>query len=107
MADESAKPAHAEQHQSIAVQADAGVVPGVYSNLMMITHRKEEFVLDFLFVQPQRGPSGEALATLRSRIITTPEHTKRVLRALEENVRRYEASFGNIQEATDLPSTLQ
>jgi hypothetical protein len=107
MADESAKAGPVEQAQSIAIQADAGVVPGVYSNLMMITHRKEEFVLDFLFVQPQRGPSGEALATLRSRIITTPEHTKRVLRALEENVRRYEATFGNIQEATDLPSILQ
>jgi len=107
MADESAKAGSVEQAQSIAIQADAGVVPGVYSNLMMITHRKEEFVLDFLFVQPQRGPSGEALATLRSRIITTPEHTKRVLRALEENVRRYEATFGNIQEATDLPSILQ
>ncbi|HYC22222.1 MAG TPA: DUF3467 domain-containing protein [Candidatus Bathyarchaeia archaeon] len=107
MADESAKAGRVEQAQSIAIQADAGVVPGVYSNLMMITHRKEEFVLDFLFVQPQRGPSGEALATLRSRIITTPEHTKRVLRALEENVRRYEATFGNIQEATDLPSVLQ
>jgi len=107
MADESAKAGSVEQAQSIAIQADAGVVPGVYSNLMMITHRKEEFVLDFLFVQPQRGSSGEALATLRSRIITTPEHTKRVLRALEENVRRYEATFGNIQEATDLPSILQ
>jgi hypothetical protein len=106
MSDEQAKPP-AEQGQSIAIQADAAVTPGVYSNLMMITHRKEEFVLDFLFVQPQRGPNGEALASLRSRIITTPEHTKRVLRALEENVRRYEASFGVISEATDLPSVLQ
>ena len=93
--------------QQIAIQADASVAPGVYSNLMMISHRREEFVLDFLFVQPQRGPSGEAVASLRSRVITTPEHTKRVLRALEENVRRYEAAFGTIQEATDLPSVLQ
>ena len=93
--------------QQIAIQADTQVAPGVYSNLMMISHRREEFVLDFLFVQPQRGPSGEAIATLRARVITTPEHTKRVLRALEDNVRRYEASFGTIQEATDLPSVLQ
>ena len=64
-------------------------------------------VLDFLFVQPQRGPNGEAVASLRARIITTPEHTKRVLRALEDNVQRYEAAFGTIQEATDLPSVLQ
>jgi hypothetical protein len=93
--------------QQIAIQADAQIAPGVYSNLMMISHRREEFVLDFLFVQPQRGPSGEAIATLRARVITTPEHTKRVLRALEDNVRRYEAAFGTIQEATDLPSVLQ
>jgi Protein of unknown function (DUF3467) len=91
----------------IAIQADANVAPGVYSNLMMISHRREEFVLDFLFVQPQRGANGEAVASLRSRVITTPEHTKRVLRALEENVRRYEAAFGTIEEATDLPPVLQ
>jgi hypothetical protein len=96
-----------DHSQSLAIQADAAVAPGVYSNLMMISHRKEEFVLDFLFVQPQHGPKGEALATLRARVITTPEHTKRVLRALEENVRRYEASFGTIHEATDLPSMIQ
>jgi len=93
--------------QQIAIQADVNVAPGVYSNLMMISHRREEFVLDFLFVQPQRGPSGEAVATLRARVITTPEHTKRVLRALEDNVRRYESTFGVIQEATDLPAVLQ
>ena len=91
---EGTSPAAATQ---IAIQADASVAPGVYSNLMMISHRREEFVLDFLFVQPQRGPNGEAVATLRSRVVTTPEHTKRVLRALEENVRRYEAAFGTIQ----------
>jgi hypothetical protein len=61
------------QSQQIAIQAEASVAPGVYSNLMMITHRKEEFVLDFLFVQPQRGPKGEPIASLRSRVITTPE----------------------------------
>jgi hypothetical protein len=93
--------------QSIAIQADASIAPGVYSNLVMITHRKEEFVLDFLFVQPQRGPAGEGIASLRSRVIATPEHTKRILRALEENLRRYEAAFGQIHEATDLPSVLQ
>jgi len=93
--------------QQITIQADPGVAPGVYSNLTMISHRREEFVLDFLFVQPQRGPKGEALASLRARVISTPEHTKRVLRALEDNVRRYEAQYGTIHEATDLPSVLQ
>lgn len=92
---------------AVAIEADRAIAPGVYSNLMMITHRKGEFVLDFLFVQPQRGQRGEAVASLRSRVITTPDHTKRILRALEENVRRYEAAFGTIDEATDLPTVLQ
>jgi len=93
--------------QAMTVQADGSLVPGVYSNLTMIAHRREEFVLDFLFVQPQRGPSGEAVASLRARVISSPEHTKRVLRALEENIRRYEAAFGEIEESTDLSSVLQ
>ena len=94
-------------NQAMTVQADQVVVPGVYCNLTMIAHRREEFVLDFLFVQPQRGANGEALASLRARVISSPEHTKRVLRALEENVRRYEAAFGPILESTDLPPVLQ
>ncbi len=92
--------------QPIAVQSDPQSAAGVYSNLMMVSHRKEEFVLDFLFVQPQRAASGEAVANLRSRIITSPEHVKRILRALEENVRRYESKFGVIEEATDLPKVV-
>src|SRR5260221_525888 len=84
-----------EQPQSqIQVQVDAQHATGVYSNLMMITHRKEEFVLDFLFVQPQRTPQGQAVANLRSRVITTPEHMKRILKAMEENIGRYEQTFG-------------
>lgn len=73
---------------------------------MMISHRKEEFVLDFLFVQPARSTAGGQLASLRSRIITTPEHLRRIVRAIEENLQRYEAKFGLIQEATDLSKLL-
>ncbi len=89
--------------QQIAIQVDAAQGPGVYSNLMMISHRKEEFILDFLFLQPQRAPHGQSVATLRSRVITSPEHAKRILRALQENQRRYEDNFGIIEESTDLP----
>ena len=87
----------------VAVQADPQVAVGVYSNLMMISHRREEFVLDFLFVQPQMNQQGPGVASLRSRVVTTPEHLKRIVRALEENLRRYESTYGPIQEATDLP----
>ena len=91
------------QDHQISVQIDPQNATGVYSNLMMISHRKEEFVLDFLFVQPQRARQGQSVANLRSRVITSPEHTKRILRALQDNIRRYEESFGQIEEATDLP----
>jgi len=107
MGKEGEHPTGAGVSRHISVQADPSVAPGVYSNLMMISHRREEFVLDFLFVQPQRGPKGEAIATLRARVVSSPEHTKRVLRALADNVRRYEDAFGPIEEATDLPSVLQ
>ncbi|MBI3783957.1 MAG: DUF3467 domain-containing protein [Deltaproteobacteria bacterium] len=90
------------QHQ-IQIQIDAAQASGVYSNLMMISHRKEEFILDFLFVQPQRTPQGQSVATLRSRVVTSPEHMKRILKAIEENIGRYETAFGPIQEATDIP----
>lgn len=89
----------------ISIQIDPQVAPGVYSNLMMISHRKEEFILDFLFVQPQRGPQGQ-IANLRSRVVTSPEHMKRIVRAMAENIARYEAAFGPIEEATDLPKAM-
>ncbi len=94
-----------DDHQ-LSIQSDTESVSGVYSNLMMVSHRKEEFVLDFLFVQPQRGAGGQAVANLRSRVITSPEHVKRIVRALDENVRRYEGKFGVIEEATDLPKVV-
>ena len=95
-----------EQQQQISIQMDAQNATGVYSNLMMISHRKEEFILDFLFVQPQRTPQGQAVANLRARVITTPEHMKRILKAIEENVGRYEQAFGPIQAATDMPKVM-
>lgn len=94
------------QEQQISIQTDPQTVVGVYSNLMMISHRKEEFILDFLFVQPQRTPQGQAVANLRSRVITSPEHMKRILKAMQENIRRYEQAFGIIEEATDMPGVM-
>ncbi len=102
MSEESKK----EESQQISIQIDVQSATGVYSNLMMISHRKEEFILDFLFVQPQRTPQGQAIANLRSRVITTPEHMKRILKAIEENIGRYEQTFGSIQAATDMPKMM-
>jgi len=94
-----------DKQQQISIQMDPQAAQGVYSNLMMISHRKEEFILDFLFVQPNRGPQGQ-VANLRSRVITSPEHMKRIARALQENIARYETTFGPIEEATDMPRAM-
>jgi len=104
MADEP-KPAAPAEHQ-LSVQIDTQIGVGVYSNMMMISHRREEFILDFLFVQPQRTSQGQPIANLRSRVITSPEHTKRIVRALQENIRRYEEAFGPITESVDLPKVM-
>lgn len=75
----------------LEIQLDEEVAQGVYANLAVVNHNENEFVLDFIFVQPQ-GPR----AKVRSRIVTSPRHAKRLLAALEENLRRYEQAFGQV-----------
>ena len=66
---------------------------GTYANLVMIAHSPEEFILDFIRVVP-----GVKKARVKSRIIVTPQHAKRLMRALQENINRYEDSYGPIPE---------
>jgi hypothetical protein len=67
---------------------------GRYSNLLRIAHSREEFILDFINLVPPQG-------VVTARIVTSPGHLKRILRALRENLERYEAAYGTIQEASD------
>jgi hypothetical protein len=67
---------------------------GRYSNLLRIAHSREEFILDFINLVPPQG-------VVTARIVTSPGHLKRILRALKENLDRYEAAYGEIQEAND------
>lgn len=73
---------------------------GTYSNLVMITHSPSEFVLDFIAVMP-----GVPKAKVVKRMILTPDHAKRLLNALNENVNRYENEHGSItsKEKFDVP----
>lgn len=80
------------QPQQIQIKAKDDDLKGVYSNLMQVLHTKEEFVLDFFLVSPPTG-------VLASRIIMSPGHLKRMIKALKENVEKYEEKFGKIQEA--------
>jgi hypothetical protein len=67
---------------------------GRYSNLLRITHTREEFILDFINLVPPQG-------VVCARIVTSPGHMKRIVRALAQNLERYEASHGPIAEAVD------
>ena len=67
------------------------IAQGIYSNLAIITHSTSEFVLDFVRVMP-----GIPKAMVKSRIILTPEHAKRLLMALQDNVKKYEQQHGTI-----------
>lgn len=75
----------------IDVELDADVAQGHYSNLAIISHSTSEFILDFAAILP-----GLPKAKVKSRIILTPEHAKRLLLSLQENVARYETNVGRI-----------
>jgi hypothetical protein len=67
---------------------------GVYSNNMVVSHTKEEFILDFIMVAPPAG-------VVTARVIVSPGHMKRILVALSDNISKYEKTFGTIQIAEE------
>ena len=69
------------------------VAEGIYSNLAIISHSHSEFVLDFIRMMPNVPK-----AKVKSRIVLTPQHAKRLLKALADNVTKFEAQFGAIPE---------
>lgn len=78
--------------KQIQLKMSEEVMKGFYANAMMSNHTKEEFVLDFMSILGQSGVVG-------SRIVVSPGHFKRMIRAMEENLKRYEANYGQVQEA--------
>lgn len=82
-----------DKPQNINIKISDDVLKGQYANMMMITHTKEEFVLDFMNVVPPQG-------IVTSRIITSPGHMKRIIAAMSENLKNYETNFGSITEAS-------
>lgn len=74
------------------VQLDDAVAQGHYSNLAIISHSTSEFIVDFATVLP-----GVQQAHVKSRIILTPEHAKRLLLSLQDNIVRYESNVGKIE----------
>jgi hypothetical protein len=81
-----------KQQPQLQIEIDDATARGAYANLALITHSETEFVLDFMFLQPQSEKS-----RVLSRILTSPVHVKRLLGALQDNIRKYEARFGEIK----------
>ena len=80
------------KQQGIDLELDAEVAQGHYSNLAIISHSTSEFILDFATMLP-----GFPKPKVKSRIILTPEHAKRLLLSLQENITRYESTCGTIK----------
>src|SRR5437867_13366430 len=80
----------------LQVQIDDDVAQGVYANLVLLNHTENEFVLDFAFIQPANGR-----AKVRTRVISSPRHTKRLLNALQKNLERYEERHCRIELGPD------
>ena len=81
-----------EEPKEIKIKIKDEDLKGVYSNMMQIFHTKEEFVLDFFMV-------GAPAGILASRVVMSPGHLKRMIKALEDNVKKYEDKFGKIETA--------
>ncbi|HNZ69037.1 MAG: DUF3467 domain-containing protein [Prolixibacteraceae bacterium] len=81
-----------QQTQQLNIELSEEVAQGIYSNLAVITHSSSEFVLDFVRIMP-----GIPKANVKSRIILTPEHAKRLLLALQDNLKKYESVHGPIK----------
>ena len=86
------------EQQKIDINLNEEVAQGTYANLAIITHSDNEFILDFVAMLP-----GLPKARVKSRVVLTPEHAKRLLLSLQENVSRYENSFGKINIPTKQP----
>lgn len=80
------------EKRDVPIKLPDSVLPGVYANQMMVTHTREEFLLDFINLFP---PSG----VVNARVIVSPGHLKRMIRALQDNLSKYETRFGSIHEA--------
>ena len=95
MAEEKEKKGNPNQ---INIELSEEVAEGVYANLAMIAHSNSEFVIDFIRLMP-----GVPKAKVKSRIVVTPEHAKRLANALSENIKKYEDTFGEIKKSDEAP----
>ncbi len=86
------------KQNQINIELSEEIAEGVYANLAMIAHSNSEFVIDFIRLMP-----GVPKAKVKSRVVITPEHAKRLLSALDDNIKKYEDTFGPIKKTDEAP----
>lgn len=86
-----------QQASHLNIEISEEIAEGTYANLAIITHSHAEFVIDFVSVMPSTPKS-----KVKSRIIFTPQHAKRFMKALSENLQRYEAANGEIKDLEEV-----
>jgi hypothetical protein len=86
-----------QQPNQLNIEISEEVAEGAYANLAIITHSHAEFVIDFVNVMP-----GTPKSKVKSRIILTPQHAKRFMKALTENITRFESLNGKIQDLEEV-----
>ena len=87
-------------NNQINIELSEEIAEGIYSNLAIITHSNSEFVIDFIKMMP-----GIPKAKVKSRIVLTPQHAKRLMKALKDNISKYEQQHGTIKD-TEMPNVL-
>jgi hypothetical protein len=85
-----------EPAEGISIKIGDDELKGRYSNLLRVTHTREEFILDFINLVPPQG-------AVTARLVTSPGHLKRIVQALAANLARYEEAYGPIHEAPEPP----
>jgi Protein of unknown function (DUF3467) len=86
-----------QQNNQLNIEISEELAEGQYANLAIITHSHAEFVIDFVSVMP-----GTPKSKVKSRIILTPQHAKRFMKALVENIKRFEAANGPVQDLEEV-----
>jgi len=86
------------EKNKIQIKTKSEDLKGVYSNLMIVSRKKEEFILDFLMLSSLGG-------VLSSRVIVSPDHLKRISNVLQSEIKKYEEQFGSIEESKSVEET--
>ncbi len=88
----------AQNKNRLDIELTNEIAQGIYSNLAVISHSASEFIVDFVRVMP-----GVPKAPVKSRIVLTPDNAKRLLKALKDNISKYESTFGELKGNFDGP----